>query len=172
MFIIYLYMKGDIMKKFTRIIFCLLIFIFIFSIFSSQNFVNALNDEENDDIYEQNASSFDEPFAGINFDEWRIISLDDNNNPFLQKPVDYSTNPDLLKYVKKGDIIYESTFGSDILDYTNFIGHIALVVDIYYDEYYKLDSTKLYVSGGIGTNNFKFRFNNKPSINLYRLKNK
>ena len=42
----------------------------------------------------------------------------------------------------------------------------------YYDEYYELDNTKLYISGGIGTNNFKFRFNNKPSFNLYRLRNK
>ena len=42
----------------------------------------------------------------------------------------------------------------------------------YYDEYYELDSTKLYISSGIGTNSFKFRFNNKPSFNLYRLRNK
>jgi predicted MPP superfamily phosphohydrolase len=42
----------------------------------------------------------------------------------------------------------------------------------YYDEYYELDNTMLYISGGIGTNNFKFRFNNKPSFNLYRLRNK
>lgn len=42
----------------------------------------------------------------------------------------------------------------------------------YYDEYYELNNTKLYVSGGIGTNNFKFRFNSKPSFNLYRLRNK
>ena len=43
---------------------------------------------------------------------------------------------------------------------------------IYYDEYYNLDNTKLYISGGIGTNKFKFRFNNTPAFNLYRLKNK
>lgn len=42
----------------------------------------------------------------------------------------------------------------------------------YYDEYYELNNTDLYVSGGIGTNKFKFRFNNKPSFNLYRLRNK
>ena len=42
----------------------------------------------------------------------------------------------------------------------------------YYDEYYELDNTKLYISSGIGTNSFKFRFNNKPSFNLYRLRNK
>ena len=42
----------------------------------------------------------------------------------------------------------------------------------YFDEYYKLNNTKLYISGGIGTNKFKFRLNNKPSFNLYRLRNK
>jgi len=42
----------------------------------------------------------------------------------------------------------------------------------YYNEYYKLNNTDLYASGGIGTNKFKFRFNNKPSFNLYRLRNK
>lgn len=42
----------------------------------------------------------------------------------------------------------------------------------YYDEYYELDNTKLYISSGIGTNSFKFRFNNIPSFNLYRLRNK
>ena len=42
----------------------------------------------------------------------------------------------------------------------------------YYNEYYKLNNTDLYVSGGIGTNKYKFRFNNKPSFNLYRLRNK
>lgn len=42
----------------------------------------------------------------------------------------------------------------------------------YYDEYYKLNNTELYISSGIGTNKFKFRLNNKPSFNLFRLKNK
>ena len=42
----------------------------------------------------------------------------------------------------------------------------------YYDEYYILDNTKLYISSGIGTSKYKFRFLNKPSFNLYRLRNK
>ena len=43
---------------------------------------------------------------------------------------------------------------------------------IYTDEYYELDNTKLYISSGIGTSKYKFRFLNKPSINFYRLRNK
>lgn len=38
----------------------------------------------------------------------------------------------------------------------------------YYDEYYKINNADLYISGGIGTSTIKFRFFNKPSINLYR----
>lgn len=39
----------------------------------------------------------------------------------------------------------------------------------YYDEYYKVDETDFYISSGIGTSGFKFRFFDKPSINVYRL---
>ncbi len=38
----------------------------------------------------------------------------------------------------------------------------------YYDEYYKVADANLYISGGLGTSGIKFRFLNKPSINLYR----
>ncbi len=38
----------------------------------------------------------------------------------------------------------------------------------YYDEHYKVDNADLYINGGIGTSTIKFRFFNKPSINLYR----
>lgn len=41
----------------------------------------------------------------------------------------------------------------------------------YYKDYYELNNTKLYISSGIGTSKYKFRFLNKPSINLYRLRN-
>lgn len=42
----------------------------------------------------------------------------------------------------------------------------------YIDDYYEIGTNKLYVSGGIGTENVKFRFNNKPEINFYRLEKK
>ena len=43
---------------------------------------------------------------------------------------------------------------------------------IYFDEYYDLGNTKMYISSGIGTNKHKIRILNKPSISLYRLRNK
>lgn len=42
----------------------------------------------------------------------------------------------------------------------------------YYDKYYKVDNTEIYITGGIGTNNLPIRTFNHPSINLYRLRNK
>ena len=42
----------------------------------------------------------------------------------------------------------------------------------YVNEYHKIDDTHLYVSYGIGTSTYPFRFFNKPSINFYRIFNK
>ena len=39
----------------------------------------------------------------------------------------------------------------------------------YYDNYYKIKNTDLYVSSGIGVSNFNFRLWNRPSINFYRI---
>ncbi len=43
---------------------------------------------------------------------------------------------------------------------------------IYYDEYYKINDTDLYISSGIGTSAMNIRVLNKPSINFYRITNK
>ena len=40
----------------------------------------------------------------------------------------------------------------------------------YYQEEYTKGINKIFISSGIGTNKYSYRFNNKPSINLYRLK--
>ena len=42
----------------------------------------------------------------------------------------------------------------------------------YYDEYYKVDNTDLYISSGIGTTYLNVRLFNKPSFNFYRLTTK
>ena len=39
----------------------------------------------------------------------------------------------------------------------------------YYDEYYDLDGTPLYVSSGVGVSMINYRLFNKPSINFYRI---
>lgn len=42
----------------------------------------------------------------------------------------------------------------------------------YYNNYYRIENTNLFISNGIGTDSLKLRFRNTPSINLYRLRNK
>ena len=42
----------------------------------------------------------------------------------------------------------------------------------YYNEYYKIKNTDLYISGGIGTSTLPFRLFNRPNINFYRLRSK
>ncbi len=42
----------------------------------------------------------------------------------------------------------------------------------YYNDYYNLNGTYLYISSGIGTTKLDFRLFNRPSFNLYRLNNK
>ena len=39
----------------------------------------------------------------------------------------------------------------------------------YYDEYYEINGTDLYISSGIGVSIINYRLFNKPSINFYRV---
>lgn len=41
----------------------------------------------------------------------------------------------------------------------------------YYDEYYKINNTDLYITSGIGTDGIQFRFLRRPSVNFFRLAN-
>ena len=95
------------------------------------------------------------------------------------------------EYLEENSAIYKIllTHEPDIIDKTNIFdlvlaGHshnsqinLPIIRDFtklegskkYYLPYYKLNNTDLYISGGIGTLNYKLRFNNKPSINFYRI---
>ena len=42
----------------------------------------------------------------------------------------------------------------------------------YYDEYYMIGGTDLYISSGIGVSTINYRLFNKPSINFYRINKK
>ena len=78
-------------------------------------------------------------------EEWYNLSDD---APILTKSADYSAIPELLQYLKPGDIIYE-TNGSPIGDMTK---HIAIVYDIVWS----MDHNQYYVAiieaylGGVG----------------------
>lgn len=103
-----------------------------------------------------------------------------------------NTNKDLIieKSVYEILLIHEPDF-IDKVDYQKFdlilSGHShngqirlpgigALVkpvgAQIYYDEYYSLNNTDLYISSGIGVSSVNFRLFNRPSINFYRIVNR
>lgn len=128
-------------------------------------------------------------YSGI--DPLLIIGVETNyNNDTINETIDniYSS----LKYEYKYSILvlHEPDLVNNI-DYSKFnlilAGHshngqivLPFIGGIiknkgatkYFSEYYELNNTKLYISSGIGTSKYKFRFLNKPSINLYRLRNK
>ena len=68
-------------------------------------------------------------------------------------------NPDL--------VLSSATLGGKI----NLFKPLLLpdTADEYYEEYYHLNETDLYVSNGLGTTGVNIRFNNVPSFNFYRL---
>ena len=96
-----------------------------------------------------------------------IIS-DTYNILLIHKP----DNIDKLDY-ENYDLILS---GHSINGYINIPGIKNLLLDKYsskyYDNYYKINNTKLYISNGIGTKNIKFRIFNKPSINFFRINKK
>lgn len=117
------------------------------------------------------------------------------NDPILISGMNYNGDniDSTMEYLNNNDIysillVHKPDYIEDI-DYSKFnlilAGHslngyinIPMIKNIfldegakkYYDSYYKLDKTNLYISNGIGTKDIKFRFLNKPSINFYRLK--
>ena len=82
-------------------------------------------DTTNDDTASVSSSG-----GGSNGETWNPLEVV-NGVPKLAHAVDYSQNPNLLKYLKKGDLIYEPEAGWSIT------GHTALVVDIAYDATYQ-----------------------------------
>lgn len=104
------------------------------------------------------------------------------NDYFNNTPEDNKSNYNIL-------LIHESDY-IDKFDYSKFdlilAGHshngqirlpiIGAIIKTngskkYYDPYYKINNTDLYISSGIGVSDNNFRLFNRPSFNLYRLTN-
>lgn len=103
--------------------------------------------------------------------------------PSLQKYTD-----DLNNYKYKIILIHEPDYIYEFINNYNFdlilSGHshngqvkIPFIRPLYlpkgckklYSPYYKINNSDIYISSGIGTSLLKLRFNNTPSINVYRL---
>ncbi len=125
-----------------------------------------------DNTYEYIYNKTKDPIviAGISNTSSNIDDFDENLYSILliHKPDDIEK----IDY-KKYNLILS---GHSINGYINIPGIKNLLLEKgcekYYENYYKIDNTLLYISNGIGTKNIKFRLFNKPSINLYRINNK
>ena len=95
------------------------------------------------------------------------VDIEANYSILLMHNIDKINNIDYSKY---NLILAGHNHGGQIR--LPFIGGIIYDKNtIYKDSYYKLKNTDIYISSGIGCSKYKFRFLNKPSINLYRLRN-
>ena len=129
---------------------------------------------ESDFVLLDNASQlvYDNSQIPLNFvgltDTQDIQSLYDN---------DYFTislihQPDLVKNIDQSHIVLAGhSLGGQIK--IPFLGGIIKKdgASTYLNDYYEVNHQQLYISNGIGTENFSFRLFNKPSITLYRLYN-
>lgn len=140
-----------------------------------------------DIIYNNNGSSL--LIAGINTNEDIQESIEKVNNYLEPNPEDENpqSNQNIIYKIlllHEPDKILEFDYNQYDLILAGhshngqirlpFIGALYTPVGSkkYYDEYYDLGNTKLYISSGIGTSKLKLRLFNRPSFNLYRLTNK
>ncbi len=147
------------------------------SIMSNGNFKNLNNSYEL--IYNNETTPILLVGSSSNYYEDNINSTINNINSEIMNNTKYKIliihEPDFIDkidYSKFNLILAGHSHGGQIK--LPFIGGIIKdkYSNNYYKEYYELGNTLVYISSGIGTSKFKFRFLNKPSINLYRLRNK
>lgn len=110
-----------------------------------------------------------------------------SNNPDIDKVMNYFTDNEDINY--KIILVHEPDYTDTITskyDNINLIlsGHshngqinIPYIKKLflpegskkYYNNYYKVNNTNLYISSGLGESKINFRLFNKPSINFYRI---
>lgn len=78
--------------------------------------------------------------------------------------------PDYIDNMNNSNLILSGSIGGVI----NIINPLFKEKNTtkYYKEHYSFDNKELFISNGLGTNKYKLRLNNVPSINFYRLYNK
>lgn len=106
-------------------------------------------------------STMNEIYSKINIDyKYSILVL---HEPDFIDDINYNKfNLILAGHSHKGEIVLPFIDGIIKKKYSSK----------YFDDYYNLDNTELYISSGLGTGKYKLRFLNPPSINFYRLRNK
>lgn len=107
--------------------------------------------------------------VGLNSDNPDYSILDNEEEKDYYKIV-LTHEPDYIDNINNGNLVLSGNIGGVI----NIINPLFKEENShnYYKEHYNFDNKELFVSNGLGTNKYKLRFNNIPSISLYRLYNK
>lgn len=94
--------------------------------------------------------------------KYKIILTHEGDNASEIIRYDKNTNLILAGHSHNGNIILPSYGGVFLKDGSKKYG----------EKHYDISGTEIFVSGGIGTSEISYRLFNRPSINLYRLRNK
>lgn len=107
--------------------------------------------------------------AGLNSTNPDYSILDNEEEQGYYKIV-LTHEPDYIDNMSNGNLILSGSIGGVI----NIVNPLFKEENNtkYFKEHYSFDDKELFVSNGLGTNKYKLRLNNVPSISLYRLYNK
>ncbi len=131
------------------------------TILEDSNFI--LLDNEVKLVYDQCSEPIQ--FVGLSHSK----DIDDLYNPNYYT-ITIMHKPDLIKNIPNSNLVLAGhSLGGQIK--IPFLGGIIKRdgANTYINEYYEVEGKKLYISNGIGTQNFGFRLFNQPSINFFRL---
>lgn len=134
-------------------------------IFYNASFINL--DNTYDKIYNQTTDYINIIGVG-NFEEVSDIINESNIYNIV-----ISHYPDEYESYKEADLFlagHSHNVQIKIPFVDNFIN--ADNSQFYYDKYYKVNNSEIFISGGLGTTDIKMRLASLPSINFYRLTNK
>ena len=149
---------------------------------------------------DENINSFDSIMVNSNFkslnNNYEVISSEKNKKILISgistnanikifndifKDDDYSYKIIMMHYPDNYDLISKYNFDLVLSGHSHngqvrlpYIGALVKMNNSkeYYDPYYKINDTDMYISGGIGNSKVNLRLFNTPSFNLYRLVDK
>lgn len=149
---------------------------------------------------DENINSFDSIMVNSNFkslnNNYEVITSEKNKKILISgistnanikifndifKDDDYSYKIIMMHYTDNYDLISKYNFDLVLSGHSHngqvrlpYIGALVKMNNSkkYYDPYYKINDTDMYISGGIGNSKVNLRLFNTPSFNLYRLVDK
>lgn len=149
---------------------------------------------------DENINSFDSIMVNSNFkslnNNYEVITSEKNKKILISgistnanikifndifKDDDYSYKIIMMHYPDNYDLISKYNFDLVLSGHSHngqvrlpYIGALVKMNNSkkYYDPYYKINNTDMYISGGIGNSKVNLRLFNTPSFNLYRLVDK